>query len=179
MLQELLDKQAVYENLMRYCRALDRMDRDGIKATYWPDSKDDHGAFIGGGHEWADEAVRWRNLTYSVNHHVSNVLIELDGNLARCESMFIVVCPYVDSGMTMFQAGRYRDLCEKRDGEWKILNRLCVWDWSEKRETRTGWDLTGHPRVTHWGAYFPDDPIYKDWASSDPTEYTRDDAVLR
>jgi hypothetical protein len=172
-LQELYDKQSLHDNLMRYCRGVDRMDVELIKSTYWPDSTDDHGGFVGGGHEWAEAALKWRDANYSVNHHVSNVLSEVNGNRAKRESMFICVVNFKTPAVTMFQAGRYRDLCEKRDSEWKILRRVCVWDWCEQRVMEPGWDLVNVPKVSNWGAFYPDDPIHKDWWSSTPTSYPR------
>jgi hypothetical protein len=168
-MQELLDKQALHDNLMYYCRGIDRMDHALIQSTYWPDSTDDHGAFVGAGQAWADEAVRWKDLNRSINHHVSNVLSEIDGNFARRESMFNCVVTFREPVVTMFLGGRYRDLCEKRNGEWKILHRVCVWDWCEQRPTEPGWPLVAQPEMTNWGRFFPDDPIYKDWTISEPT----------
>lgn len=92
--------------------------------------------------------------------------------------MFFVVCQFKDSGMTMWMGGRYRDLCEKRDGEWRILTRVCIWDWCEKAETRPGWDLVGQPRISNWGAKWPEDPIYKDWGASDAQPYPRQDGSV-
>jgi hypothetical protein len=170
-LQELYEKQCLHENLMRYCRGVDRMDVELIKSTYWPDSIDDHGGYIGPGQDWAAAAFSWRDKNYSINHHVSNVLIELAGDRAKRESMFICVCNFKDPAVTMFQAGRYRDLCEKRSGEWRILHRTCVWDWCEQRVMKPAWQLVNTPKVSNWGAFFPDDPIYKDWSVSSPTKY--------
>jgi hypothetical protein len=172
-LQELFDKQALHDNLMRYARGVDRMDAELIKSTYWPESTDDHGGYIGPGQEWAQAALAWRDRNYSVNHHVSNVLSEIEGNRAKRESMFICVVNFKDPAVTMFQAGRYRDLCEKRDGEWRVLCRVCVWDWCEQRAMQPAWKLVNVPNASNWGAFFPNDPIYKDWSSSQPTEYPR------
>ena len=149
------------------------MDQELMTSTYWPDSTDDHGYFVGGGHEWCAEATKWKDKNYSVNHHCSNVYSEIDGNRAKRESMFIVVVNFKDPEVSMFQGGRYRDLCEKRDGEWKILRRVCIWDWCEKRPTQSGWDLVQTPEITNWGNYYPDDPIYNDWWSSPPSKYRR------
>lgn len=174
-LQELWDKQALHDNLMLYCRALDRADRDGIAATYWPDATDDHGSFVGSGHEWADEAVRWKDLSWQVNHHMGNVISDIQGDRAQRESMFLVVCQFKESGKTMWEGGRYRDLCEKRDGEWRVLSRVCIWDYCEEAETTHGWGLVGQPAVSNWGAKWPEDPIYRDWSVSNPTPYPRED----
>jgi hypothetical protein len=114
---ELYDKQKLHENLMEYCRGVDRMDVDILRETYWPDSADDHGVFVGGGLEWCDEAVKYKHRLYSVSHHVSNVLIKLEGDRAKRESLFFLVTEYRDPPVTTFKGGRYRDLCEKRAGE--------------------------------------------------------------
>jgi hypothetical protein len=29
------------------------------------------------------------------------------------------------------------------------------------------------PQKSNWGGFFPDDPIYKDWTKSDPTDFPR------
>lgn len=165
----LYDKQCLHDNLMTYCRAVDRMDLELLRTTYWADSTDDHGSFVGGGQEWADAALGWKDACYSVNHHVSNVLSEVEGNRAKRESMFICVTAFKEPRVYMFQAGRYRDLCEKRNGAWKILNRVCVWDWCEEREVKNGWHLAQMPEQSNWGAFFPSDPIYKGWERPDPT----------
>lgn len=172
-LQELYDKQQLHDNLMRYCRGLDRYDLELMKSTYWPDATDDHGSYVGSGHGWCEEALKWKELNYSVNHHCSNVYSEIDGNRAKRESYFFLVVPFKDPATTMFMGGRYRDLCEKRDGEWKILRRVCIWDWSEQSASNPSWDLTNIPNVTNWGDFYPNDPVYQDWWSSPPTPYRR------
>jgi hypothetical protein len=172
-LMELWDKQALYENLMLYVRGADRHDHELILSTYWPDSTDDHGGYIGDGPGWADAALSWHDKIYSCNHHVTNVLSEVDGNRAKRESMFICVVPFMEPDVTAFQAGRYRDLCEKRDGVWKILRRTCVWDWMDVRPINSDWGAFGVPKMSHWGAWFPDDPIYKNWEGSPPTAFPR------
>jgi SnoaL-like domain len=172
-LLELYDKQRLHDNLMLYCRGIDRMDEELVRSTYWPDSTDDHGGFVGPGQGWAAAGVAWRDKIHNNNHHVSNVLIELEGNRAKRESMFINVVNLKDGNLSFFMGGRYRDLCEKRDGEWRILHRVCIWDWFEHQATRGGWELCGMPRRTNWGRFFPDDPIYKNWENSPTTEFPR------
>lgn len=172
-LMELYDKQKLHENLMLYCRGIDRMDAELVRSTYWPDSFDDHGCYIGPGQEWADFGVTWRDKVHNNNHHVSNVLIELDGDRAKRESMFLNVVNLKDPAVSFFLGGRYRDLCEKRDGEWRILSRVCVWDWFEHQPTRGGWEFGSMPRLSNWGGFFPDDPVYGNWEASSPTEFAR------
>ena len=47
IVRELHDKQSIREVLTRYCRAVDRMDRDLLISVYHPDAVDDHGFFVG------------------------------------------------------------------------------------------------------------------------------------
>jgi hypothetical protein len=166
---ELLDKQALYDNLMRYCRGVDRMDLDLMKSTYWPDATDSHGRYEGSGHGWCEEAMRSREVLVSNNHHIGNVYSEIDGNRARRESMFMVVTTYLAGTPTMRLGGRYRDLCEKREGEWRILRRVCVWDWNQQVEVNPGWKIMRAPELNYWGRFHPDDPIYEDWYESPKT----------
>ncbi|MEJ7935945.1 nuclear transport factor 2 family protein [Sphingobium sp. AN558] len=168
-LETLLDKQAIQENLMRYCRGVDRMDLALMKSTYWADGTDDHGRFVGNAHDWCDEAVRAKGKLISSNHHVSNVYTEVDGDFARRESMFLVVTIYKQHGSAMFLGGRYRDLCEKRDGSWKVLHRVCVWDWNREIKADAGWHLMSAPELSNWGQFSPNDPIHQDWHSSPRT----------
>lgn len=168
-LMELYDEKGLHDNLMLYCRAADRMDIEGIRATYWPDSTDDHGGYIGHGQGWADAVSGYRDRIYSCSHHTSNVLCEIDGPRAKRESMFLCVSAFKDPDVTFMHGGRYRDLCEKRDGVWKVLRRTCIWDWSDVRKLATDWTISGVPQLSNWGARYPHDPIYQDWLGSPPT----------
>jgi hypothetical protein len=168
--EDLLDKQAIYENMMIYCRAIDRMDPALMKTTYWPDATDDHGRYVGDAHGWCEVAVQSKEILVSCNHHCSNVLIELDGDHARRETMFIVVTSYKDGPKHQFLGGRYRDLCEKREGEWRVLNRTCIWDWNRKIIAAPGWDIMQAPEFSNWGQFYPNDPIYAaDWGMVEHT----------
>jgi len=167
-LQELWDRQLLHDNMMQYARGVDRMDHELMKSAYWPDSIDDHGVFIGGGQEWADVAITYKDLIWSNSHHVSNVMIEIENDRAKRESMFINVVNYKEPAISMFEGGRYRDLCEKRDGEWRILHRVCIWDWAETRPTQPGFDIVDRPFVSDWGGQYSDDPIRGDWEATSP-----------
>ena len=87
-LQELSDKQAITEVIYRYCRGLDRMDAEMVRAVWHPGGTADYGAdmFRGTGDEfvawvWAAHAGMDRH-----SHQITNILIELDGDSAASES---------------------------------------------------------------------------------------------
>ena len=51
-LQDLLDRKACEDVLMRYGRTLDWLDQTGQEACFWPDAKIDYGFFQGSGKDW-------------------------------------------------------------------------------------------------------------------------------
>jgi len=138
-LAELLDKQAITEGLYRYCRSMDRMDKDLFRRTFHPDMvaqyTPDHTVSS------AEEFIEWmwayhRNY-HNHSHQVSNILIELNGDKAGSES-------YVHARLTrrlangrlelMTVMGRYIDSWEKRTGQWKIAHRRYLHDIMDVRE---------------------------------------------
>jgi len=128
-LQALVDKQEIHELLMRYCRGVDRCDRDLIAATYHPDATVDHGFFRASGADAPDIILELvRHSSGGGMHMIGNELVELDGNTAYCESYFITFESF-ESGSsvsTYLRGARYVDRMERRNGEWKIANRAVV-----------------------------------------------------
>lgn len=164
-LYDLVQKNKITENLMKYCRGQDRKELELVKSTYWPDATDNHGSFVGNGHDFCEMAYEGQKKSgHSAIHHCSNVLIELLGNQAKCESAFLYVMIHPTRNVTQFLAGRYKDLCEQRDGEWKVLRRTCIFDWANELEGAQ--DFTGIfnvPTETVIGRTYPNDPIYAEW----------------
>ena len=76
-LSALLDKQAIEEVVLRYCRGIDRRDFALVRSCYHPDAEDHHGSFSGS----VDEYIAWVDKLTSrylwTMHFVGNVLIEL------------------------------------------------------------------------------------------------------
>jgi hypothetical protein len=134
--EELQDRQAILDCLMRYSRGVDRLDRELILSAYHPDAIDDHGMFVGDREEFADWVIGMHSSTHlSQQHCLFNHSCELDGKVAHTETYYMfagmnrVGPPLVVSG------GRYIDRFEKRDGRWAIAARLCIRDWAPVEET--------------------------------------------
>ena len=51
-LQELLDRKACEDVLIRYGRTLDWLDEAGQRDCFWPDAQIDYGFFKGSGEDW-------------------------------------------------------------------------------------------------------------------------------
>lgn len=165
--RDLLDKQAIYENVVKYCRGIDRLDLDLLKDSYWEDGTDDHGGFVGNTHDFCEHAVATKGMFKSVNHHVSNTQIELLGHQAKVETYFIAAHVIPGSGSQedrfWLLGGRYKDLYEKRAGQWKILHRVCLWDWNQDLVDQTNWEKFDFLNGPNRGNFAPDDPIYGGW----------------
>ena len=130
-MNELEDKAAIRDVLSRYCRGLDRMDKDMARGVFAAQSSANYyGIYTGTGHgfiDWVWEAHRGME-THS--HQITNVLIELNGDSAVSEAYITVVLQQQrPSGAVEIQVrSRYLDRWSKRDGHWLIIEREHVID---------------------------------------------------
>jgi hypothetical protein len=138
-LAELLDKQAITEGLYRYCRSMDRMDKNLFRRTFHPDMvaqyTPDH--TVNSAEEFMDWMWAYHRNYHNHSHQVSNILIELHGDRAGSES-------YVHARLTrrlgsgrfelMTVMGRYIDRWERRNDQWKIAHRRYLHDIMDIRE---------------------------------------------
>ncbi len=77
-IETLLAERSIERVILRYCRGVDRMDRELVRSCYHAGATDSHGSFTGTVDEYL--VWVWRVLArYSVTmHFLGNVLIELD-----------------------------------------------------------------------------------------------------
>lgn len=126
----LMDRQEILDCITRYCRGVDRLDKEMVMSAYHSDAIDDHTMFVGS----ADEFWIWVQNMHSTHHSstqhmIGNHLAEIDGNIAHAETYLSY------SGMNKTGApfsaigGRYIDRLEKRDGKWGIVVRKYIVDW--------------------------------------------------
>jgi ketosteroid isomerase-like protein len=122
----LSDRHEIWQVILRYARGVDRLDRAMVRACYHDDAIDDHGAFIGAPDAFIDWALGHHAANNTVHHHgVSNHWCELDGDTAHCETYYTFVGANHQGPHTL-AIGRYVDRFEKRDGAWRIADRVCV-----------------------------------------------------
>jgi hypothetical protein len=134
-LDGLLAKQAITEQLHRYCRGIDRMDAELTLSVWHPDGTADYGGLYRGS---AAGFVDWLWPVHAAmvghRHEVSNILIELDGDRAASETYVFVTLRVLepDGSMTdIVGQGRYLDRWERRAGVWAIAHRDYVSDLSQ------------------------------------------------
>lgn len=155
----LADRQEIIDVVARYTRAIDRRDFDLLRTCYHPDAVDHHTGFTGD----IDDYVEWLRevlAEYPVTQHlVGQQYVEIDGDVARCESYGIAthhVGPDGDPERDYTSGFRYIDRMERRDGEWRIAERLAVRDWT-RREAGM---FRPQPAAGPGGGHAPDDPLY-------------------
>lgn len=141
--EELADREAIRDALMRYCRASDRADEAMLRSVYWPDAQDDHMEFSGDTEEFVAYCIPILSVMRFNMHKVGNVLIVIDGNRAEVESYFHGYHSVPDETGTrhdVFAGGRYLDTFEKRDDEWRILRRFVTVDWFREFPDTGNWE---------------------------------------
>jgi hypothetical protein len=124
-----LDKQAIRDALMRYCRGVDRLDEALLASVYHGGAWDHHGRFDMIGTEFAKHVVGFmKTAALGHQHRIANISIELDGDTAHVESYLHSLMNHADRVDEFI--GRYVDRFEKRNGEWKIAERWVVVDFT-------------------------------------------------
>jgi hypothetical protein len=139
------DKQAIREALQRYCRGLDRRDLEMGLSAFHEDSHVEHGFFTGSGHDWVrfvlsappidrigiGEGDPLLDVVESQQHHVTNQLIELDGDVAYSEAYFVeyTMSRRREQSYLSTVGGRYAERYERRNGDWRVAQRRAVRDW--------------------------------------------------
>ncbi|MBU6268789.1 MAG: nuclear transport factor 2 family protein [Sphingomonadales bacterium] len=135
-LNALLDKDDIRECLRKFCRGMDRFDRDEYLSAFWPDAEMAAGPYVGdvpGCWDWAMPMHRdWQVLTH---HNLMNTTIDIDGDVAHTETTYLFVArnkpwPGTENETLTLAGGRYIDRFERRGGEWRIALRTNVIEWA-------------------------------------------------
>ena len=130
MLRDLMDRQAIIDCTVRFCRGVNRLDKELLLSVFHPDAIDDHGFFVGDRNAFLD----WIDSVYTgvsrTQHFVTNHSVELDGDSAHVESYWLVANVGKDEVSVTLRGGRYIDRFERRKGVWAIAARVCLIEWN-------------------------------------------------
>lgn len=136
MVRELHDRAAIRAVVNRYCRGVDRQDRELLVSCYHADAIDDHGMFVGPAGEffdWTDPSHL--HLFRNHQHIVTNHVCDLDGDVAHGETYYMFAGMTAAGNELALSGGRYVDRFERRGGEWRIAARKCLVEWGSANMT--------------------------------------------
>jgi hypothetical protein len=184
-LQDLVDKQAIYEVVLRGCRGGDRFDLDMIASIFHPGAQMHN---VGGFNGSLEDLVAFlapirESFTGgpATFHMLGNHSVELSGDRAVSESYLMVhhwgqptsADLATESDEQAFADGnytagtRYIDNFERRAGEWRIVERWAMRDWTWIHRGRG--NIAPRPKDGPPGKLSPDDMIYsitREWLGS-------------
>ncbi len=117
-----------------------------LRSCYLPGATEDHGGlFDGPAQEYVDSITT--ALTHPrarMSHNLTNLLIELDGDVATAESYCVTFARIKADGdyHHSFTGARMIDRLERRDGDprtWGIAHRQLIWDWNHDAPEAETW----------------------------------------
>lgn len=167
------DRMAIQDLMARYAQAVDRRDWERVRATYHPDAHDDHGDYKGG----VDGFIAWVSERHAKvgqsMHFLGNCTIEFTGrDVALVETYYIARQTYAadaEAARRMLGSagkpvpmeaeiwGRYVDIAQRRDGQWRTAQRIVTFELMFAQEA------THLPLGASWAHQRrdPSDPVYE------------------
>lgn len=143
-LHALWSKEAICEQIYTYCRAIDRMDRELVNSVWHQDGTIDFSdGMVTADYPPGPPPVPFtahfdfvwpfRSAFLTHSHQATNIIIELDGDIAGSETTSITVLQKAvgDEIEQMVIWGRWLDRWSLRDGRWAIDHRMGVMDCAE------------------------------------------------
>lgn len=122
---DLAEKDAIRELMGEYCFRLDNDRFAEMAALFTTDGTWDTAFGKGTGHDGIEALVRRIRGTAPrprAIHHVTNLVIKLDGTTAKCFSNWMTV-QNSDHGPKIGSAGSYTDDLVKQNGQWLFRYR--------------------------------------------------------
>ncbi len=142
-IEHLLARQEIQDVLARYCRGLDRMDREMALSVWHADGTAlYHDMYEGTGHGFIDWVWDAHTIMQRHSHQLANTLIKVDGDEAMSESYVTVALWTEPDGegrqQEIISRGRYLDRWSKRHGRWAIDHREHVVDLQTIQDLQPG-----------------------------------------
>ena len=132
---QLVAEREIRRRLLDYCRGVDRGDVELVGSAYHSDSIDDHGPFNGSGLDLARFAVDAVLENYEATmHNIGDSIIDFaDDTTAYVETYVHAEHRGADGNGDFLErfGARYVDRFERRDGAWRIADRVVIVEWSD------------------------------------------------
>ena len=153
--QAILDRHAIENTIARYARGIDRLDLELLKSVFHPDGMNHSYDGDGNLHDWCETVIpALASFFAATMHHITHKSIEIVGDRAVSESYFIAwhlitgdrdkvvrffgelyasemqASDHLDAGHEHLCGGRYLHRWERRDGVWRISERIGTIEWN-------------------------------------------------
>lgn len=129
---EMLAEEQIRDVQRRYCRGIDRLEFDMVRACFHRDAELDYGHYKGDADAFVTMAEEVLDTYSSTTHFIGNQLVEVNGNTAWAEHYVVAYhrCPAVEGvpEHDFICNFRYADRMERRNGEWRIARRILLVD---------------------------------------------------
>jgi len=142
------DRLMIQDVIYKFCRAVDRLDRQGMLDVFHDDARDNHGPYNGPVVGLVDWILK-RHIPIPISSHfVGNIIIEfVSENTALVETYVRTIQQYPtdaklqlaqftggpagpdDKTVDIMTSSRYLDRFERRNSLWRIANRTVIQDW--------------------------------------------------
>jgi hypothetical protein len=160
--EQLVTEAEIRDVVARYCRGIDRMDRELVRDCYHDDARDEHGSFRGTVDEFLDWVWQLLARYDATAHYVAQQLVDLDAadpDHARVETYGVAVHRAASGAphLNLTTGFRFVDRFERRDGRWRIAHRVAVTDWSRRTGSDDWWPVPDEHRRGERG---PGDAVY-------------------
>ncbi len=130
-LEAMLDKQDIYECLVRQSRGTDRCDKDLYVSGFHADSIVTAGPFVGSPSDLYDWAAKFQADMYSATFHkLHQMSCDIQGDDAHAETYYFFVGCLKGGETNLLAGGRYVDRFERRDGVWGMVMRNNFVEWT-------------------------------------------------
>ncbi|GGC17140.1 hypothetical protein GCM10011371_00710 [Novosphingobium marinum] len=164
-IRDLAARRDIMDAAHRYMRGLDRLDRDLLLSAFHEDAHVDVGMHAGARETFADFALGFLEQMAGTHHMLGQIRIEMhDAGNASGECYFQAwhdVKNEAGEDRDLFISGRYIDEYACRNGEWRIVRRRLISDWTTDHPASRGFFDQGNPhRLGRRGEDFSDT---RDW----------------
>lgn len=153
ILQQMVDREAIRDCVARLARGEDRRSADLIRSCWWPEARFDYGVHAGDFETYLAWVVPGADAIKDTQHLLGQTYIELAGETAKAET-HVFSYHRVDMGegakggeRDTCIGGRYLDSLEKRGQDWRIVDRIMLYDWEQDWGAAADWSkgVMGYP----------------------------------
>jgi hypothetical protein len=148
-IRAVIARDKIRDCVARLARGEDRRDAALIESCWWPDGRFDYGVYAGDFVTYLAWVVPGAAAIKDTQHIIGQSVIVLEDDTARVET-HVVSYHRVDMGegdRDTCIGGRYLDTMACRNGEWRIADRVMLYDWSQDWGAAADWaqGVMGYP----------------------------------